>query len=382
MGRLASDLAAQGRDIIALSQGEPDFDTPAHVCAAGIAAIESGQTRYTNVDGTPALKQAIIDKFKRENGLSYLPAEISVGTGGKQVIYNALLATLEAGDEVIIPAPYWVSYPDMVRLAGGSPVIVACPESDNFLLTADNLRASITSRTKMLLLNSPSNPTGAGYSAEQLKSLASVLLDYPDVLVLTDDMYEHLRFDDWQFSTMAAVEPRLKDRVLTCNGVSKAYSMTGWRIGYAGGPEDIIKAMSVLQSQSTSNPCSVSQAAAVAALSGSLDFLQERNQVFQDRRDYCVEQLNQIPGLSCRKPNGAFYLFPSCAGFIGMTRPDGKLIESDTDFVMWLIEDAGVVTVPGSAFGLSSYFRISFAVSDQKLEAACARIKVACEKLS
>ena len=382
MGRLAGELRRQGREIIALSQGEPDFDTPEHIRRAACAAIEAGKTRYTDVDGTVELKTAIIEKFRRDNGLEFALSEISVGTGGKQVLYNALLATLDAGDEVIIPAPYWVSYPDMVRLAGGVPVIVPCPEADNFLLTAAKLSAAITPRTKWLILNSPSNPTGAGYTTADLQALAAVLMRHPHVLVLTDDMYEHLRYDGWQFSTIAAVEPRLKDRVLTCNGVSKAYSMTGWRIGFAGGPEDIITAMATLQSQSTSNPCSVSQAAAVAALNGPMDFLDERNDIFRQRRDYCVSALTAIPGLTCRKPDGAFYLFPSCAGLLGSRRPDGRVIETDTDFVLWLIEDAGVVTVPGSAFGLAPHFRISFATSSDQLEKACTRIKSACEKLS
>ncbi len=382
MTRLAADLRRQGKEIIGLSQGEPDFDTPEHIQTAAFAAIAAGQTRYTDVDGTPELKQAIVDKFKRENGLDYALNQISVGTGGKQVIYNALLATLDAGDEVIVPAPYWVSYPDMVRLAGGTPVIAPCLESDGFLLTPETLRAAITPRTKWLILNSPSNPTGAGYSADALRALAEVLLDHPRVMVLTDDMYEHLRYDGWEFATIAAVEPRLIDRTLTVNGVSKAYSMTGWRIGYAGGPADIIKAMATLQSQSTSNPSSVSQAAAVSALNGPMGFLAERNAIFQERRDLCLTAFNAIDGLSCVTPVGAFYLFPSCAGMIGRTRPDGKVIETDSDFVMWLVEEAGVAAVPGSAFGLAPYFRISFATATENLEKACARIKAACDKLA
>ncbi|GAB2468760.1 pyridoxal phosphate-dependent aminotransferase [Comamonas humi] len=382
ISRLASELRQQGKEIISLSQGEPDFDTPTHICQAAKDAIDLGKTRYTDVDGTLELKEAIVEKFRRENGLIYKTSQISVGTGGKQVIYNALLATINPGDEVIIPAPYWVSYPDMVRLAGGTPVIVACPETDNFLITAEKLRQAITPKTKVLLLNSPSNPTGAGYLASHLRALADVLLDYSHVLILTDDMYEHLHYGDWQFNTIAQVEPRLYDRTLTCNGVSKAYAMTGWRIGYAGGPADIIKAMSTLQSQSTSNPSSVSQAAAVAALRGPSDFLAERNEIFRIRRDFCIDALNKIPGLACRRPDGAFYLFPTCAGLIGKKRPDEKVIETDTDFVMWLIEDAGVATVPGSAFGLSPYFRISFATSYELLEQACSKIRSACAKLS
>jgi aspartate aminotransferase len=382
MTRLAAELRRQGKEIIGLSLGEPDFDTPEHIRQAAKAAIDAGQTRYTDVDGTPELKQAVAAKFKRENGLDYGLDQISVGTGGKQVLYNALLATLDDGDEVIIPAPYWVSYPDMVRLAGGVPVTVSCPEEDNFLLTAKVLRAAITPRTKWLILNSPSNPTGAGYSAAHLKALAEVLLEFPRVLVMTDDMYEHIRYDGWEFATIAAVEPKLLDRTLTCNGVSKAYSMTGWRIGFAGGPADLIKAMATLQSQSTSNPSSVSQAAAVAALNGPMDFLGQRNETFRRRRDLCLDAFNAIEGLSCVRPVGAFYLFPSCAGMIGRRRPDGKVIETDTDFVMWLLEEAGVAAVPGSAFGLAPYFRISFATATERLEAACARIRAACDRLS
>jgi len=382
MTQLAAELRRQGKDIIGLSQGEPDFDTPEHIRRSGIAAIETGQTRYTDVDGTPELKQAIIEKFLRENDLHYQLNQISVGTGGKQVLYNGLLATLDEGDEVIIPAPYWVSYPDMVRLAGGVPVVASCPETDDFLLTADALRAAITPRTKWVILNSPSNPTGMGYSAAHLRALADVLLEFPYVMVMTDDMYEHLRYDGWEFATIAAVEPRLLDRTLTCNGVSKAFSMTGWRIGYASGPTDLIRAMATLQSQSTSNPSSISQAAAVVALTGPMAFLVERNEIFRQRRDLCLQALNQIDGLSCIRPNGAFYLFPSCAGMIGRKRPDGKVIETDSDFVMWLIEEAGVAAVPGSAFGLAPYFRISFATATERLEAACERIRAACEKLN
>ena len=379
---MAAELRRQGKDIIGLSQGEPDFDTPEHINQAAVAAITAGQTRYTDVDGTPELKQAVIRKFQRDNQLAYDLSQISVGTGGKQVIYNALLATLDEGDEVIIPAPYWVSYPDMVRLAGGTPVIAPCPEEDGFLLTPRILRAAITPRTKWLILNSPSNPTGAGYSAGLLASLAEVLIEHPHILVMTDDMYEHIRYDDWQFATIAAVAPELFERTLTCNGVSKAYAMTGWRIGFAGGPVDIIKAMATIQSQSTSNPSSVSQAAAVAALDGPMDFLAGRNEVFAQRRDLCLRALNAIPGLSCRKPVGAFYLFASCAGLIGRHRPDGQIIATDADFAMWLLEEAGVAVVPGSAFGLAPYFRISFATATERLEDACARIDAACRKLA
>lgn len=381
MTRIANELRRAGRDIIGLSVGEPDFDTPEHVRDAAKAAIDAGQTRYTDVDGTPDLKRAIAAKFARENGLSYGIDQITVGTGGKQVLYNALMATVGDGDEVIVPAPYWVSYPDMVRLAGGTPVIVPCGENRGFLLGADDLRAAITPRTKWLILNSPSNPTGAAYPAEALRALAEVLLDHPHVMVMTDDMYEHIRYGDAPFATIAAVEPRLADRTLTVNGVSKAYAMTGWRIGYAGGPATLIKAMGTIQGQSTTNPSSVSQAAAVAALDGPIDFLAERNAVFQDRRDLCLRELNSIPGLGCRTPDGAFYLFPSCAGVIGRTRPDGRVIETDTDFATWLIEEAGVAVVPGAAFGLSPFFRISFATSTENLQAACDRIRAACGKL-
>jgi aspartate aminotransferase len=372
--RRANQLRRKGKDIIGLSQGEPDFATPAHICAAAKAAIDAGQTRYKDVDGTPELKRAIADKFDRENGLTYDTNQISVGTGGKQVLYNALFATLDAGDEVIIPAPYWVNYPDMVRLAGGVPVTVACGEEDGFLL--------ITPRTRWLILNSPSNPTGAGYSVEALRALADVLLEFPQVMVLSDDMYEHIRYDGWKFATIAAVEPRLMDRTLTVNGVSKAYSMTGWRIGYAGGPQTLIRAMATIQSQSTTNPSSVSQAAALAALNGPMDFLAERNAVFQSRREMCLSAFNSIDGLSCRKPDGAFYLFPSCAGMIGRRRPDGGVIATDGDFATWLIEEAGVAVVSGSAFGLAPYFRISFATSTERLKAAMTRIASASAKLT
>ncbi|WP_457587662.1 pyridoxal phosphate-dependent aminotransferase [Ensifer canadensis] len=379
--RLAAELRRSGKDIIALSQGEPDFDTPAHVKKAAKDAIDAGATKYTDVDGTPELKRAIVQKFKNENGLDYDVANISVGTGGKQVIFNAFSATLDEGDEVIIPAPYWVSYPDMVLLTGGVPVTVECREEDGFKLTASALEGAVTERTKWLVLNSPSNPTGAGYSGAELKALADVLLRYPKVLVLTDDMYEHLRYDGWAFSTIAAVEPRLRERVLTCNGVSKAYAMTGWRIGYAGGPAELIKSMATIQSQSTTNPSSVSQAAAVAALIGPLDFLAERNAVFQERRDLALASLNSSFGLSCRAPDGAFYLFPSCAGVIGKQTPDGRVISTDVEFATYLLESVGVAVVPGSAFGLSPYFRISFATATDRLNAACQRIGEACASL-
>jgi aspartate aminotransferase len=378
----ARALKAAGRDVIGLGAGEPDFDTPEHIREAAKAAIDRGETRYTDIDGTPALKQAIVDKFRRENGLDYKLEEVTVGTGGKQVLFNALMATLDAGDEVIIPAPYWVSYPDMVNLAEGTPVIVNCGENSKFKMQAEALEAAITPKTKWLILNSPSNPTGAGYTREEIRALADVLLRHPHVWVMTDDMYEHLAYDDWKFCTLAEVEPRLKDRTLTCNGVSKAYSMTGWRIGYAAGPVQLIKAIAKLQSQSTSNPSSVSQAAAAAALSGNLDFIAERNAIFKQRRDLCVDLLNKAPGLSCIKPDGAFYVYPSCAGTIGKRTPSGQVIKSDTDFVTYLLESEGVAAVQGEAFGLSPYFRISYAVATDVLEDACRRIQRACQALS
>ncbi|MDI9409612.1 MAG: pyridoxal phosphate-dependent aminotransferase [Candidatus Pacebacteria bacterium] len=377
----ARQLKAAGRDIIALSAGEPDFDTPEHIRNAAKAAIDRGETRYTDVDGTPALKLAIVEKFKRENGLVYRPENVTVGTGGKQVLYNALMATLNPGDEVIIPAPYWVSYPDMVELAEGTPVIVSCGENSGFKLTAEALASALTPKTKWLILNSPSNPTGAGYDRAELKALAEVLLLHPQVQIMTDDMYEHLAYDGWKFSTIAEVEPRLLDRTLTCNGVSKAYAMTGWRIGYAAGPVPLIKAMSILQSQSTSNPSSVSQAAALAALTGSLDFIAERNAVFKQRRDLCVTMLNRAKGISCLVPNGAFYVFPSCAGVIGLKTPAGKVIASDLDFADYLLDSEGVAVVPGTAFGLAPYFRISYAAATSLLEDACNRIARACDRL-
>jgi aspartate aminotransferase len=377
----ARALKAAGRDVIGLGAGEPDFDTPSHVKDAAKAAIDRGETKYTDVDGTPALKAAICAKFKRENGLTYEPAQVTVGTGGKQVLYNALMATLDPGDEVIIPAPYWTSYPDMVQLAEGTPVIVECGENSAFKLRSEALEAAITPKTKWLILNSPSNPTGAGYSEADLKALADVLLRHPHVWVMTDDMYEHLAYDDWKFSTIAQVEPKLYDRTLTCNGVSKAYAMTGWRIGYAAGPVPLIKAISIIQSQSTSNPSSVSQAAALAALNGSLDFIAERNVEFKKRRDICVTELNKAKGITCIKPEGAFYVYPSCAGTIGKKTPAGKVIETDMDFVTYLLEEEGVAVVQGSAFGLSPYFRISYATATDQVIDACKRIKRACEKL-
>ncbi|MCC7272715.1 MAG: pyridoxal phosphate-dependent aminotransferase [Alphaproteobacteria bacterium] len=377
----AQELKAAGRDVIGLGAGEPDFDTPPNIAAAGIRAIQKGETRYTAVDGTPALKKAICEKFRRENGLEYKPSQISVGTGGKQVIYNALMATLDPGDEVIIPAPYWVSYPDMVLLAEGKPVIVPCPQNNGFRMRAEDFEAAITPRTKWVILNSPSNPTGAAYSHDDLKALTDVLVRHPHVHVLTDDMYEHLMYDGFKFVTPAQVEPRLYDRTLTLNGVSKAYCMTGWRIGYAGGPEKLIKAMAVIQSQSTSNPSSVSQAAAVEALLGPQDFIPKHNVVFQERRDLVVAMLNKAPGIFCPKPEGAFYVYPSCAGTIGKTTPSGKRITNDTDFTTALLEQEGVAVVQGEAFGLSPHFRISYATATEVLRDACERIIRFCESL-
>ena len=378
----ARELKAAGRDVIGLGAGEPDFDTPDNIKDAAIAAIRAGDTKYTAVDGTPALKAAICAKFKRDNDLDYTPDQVTVGTGGKQVLYNAMMATLNPGDEVVIPAPFWVSYPDMVLLAEGEPVAVPCSQNNGFKLRAEDLEAAITPKTKWLILNSPSNPTGAAYTHDEMKALTDVLLRHPHVMVMTDDMYEHLVYDDFDFVTPAQVEPAIKDRTLTINGVSKAYAMTGWRIGYAAGPADLIKAMSKIQSQSTSNPSSVSQAAAVEALNGTQDFIQERNDVFRERRDMVVELLNLCPGLHCPKPEGAFYVYPSCAGAIGKTTPDGKTIASDGDFVTYLLEAEGVAVVQGEAFGLSPYFRVSYATSTEALREACARIKRACEALT
>ncbi len=378
----AMELKAAGRDVIGLGAGEPDFDTPDNIKEAAIRAIRAGETKYTAVDGTPALKKAISGKFKRENGLDYKPNQITVGTGGKQVLYNALVATLNKGDQVVIPAPYWVSYPDMVALAEGTPVIVQCGENNGFKLTPEALDAAITPKTKWLILNSPSNPTGAAYSRAEMKALTDVLVRHKHVWVMTDDMYEHLVYDGFEFSTPAEVEPQLYGRTLTVNGVSKAYCMTGWRIGYAGGPAELIKAMATIQSQSTSNPSSVSQAAAVEALNGPQDFIPRNNAAFKARRDLVVEMLNQAPGIRCPRPEGAFYVFPSCAGTIGKKTPDGKTLKTDEDFVTYLLEAEGVAVVQGSAFGLAPYFRISYATSTEALKDACTRIQRACKALT
>jgi len=377
----AAQLKAEGRDVIGLGAGEPDFDTPAHIRDAAKRAIDAGKTRYTPVDGIPELKAAICAKFLRENGLTYTPQQVSVGTGGKQILYNALMATCNPGDEVIIPAPYWVSYPDMVLLAGGTPVPVVAGIETDFKLTPAQLEAAITPRTKWFIFNSPSNPTGAGYTRAELKALCDVLLRHPHVWVMSDDMYEHLVFDDFQFCTPAEVEPALYDRTLTCNGVSKAYAMTGWRIGYAAGPVALIKAMGTVQSQSTSNPCSVSQHAALAALSGTQDFLADWRRVFQGRRDLVVSMLNQAKGIRCPKPEGAFYVYPDIAGCIGKATPAGTAISNDEVFATALLEETGVAVVFGAAFGVSPNFRISYATSDEVLREACARIQQFCAAL-
>lgn len=377
----ARELKAAGRDVIGLGAGEPDFDTPDNIKQAAIDAINRGETKYTAVDGIPELKQAISDKFKRENGLDYEPAQCFVAPGGKPIIYNAMVATLNPGDEVIIPAPYWVSYPDMVLLAGGTPVTVEATAATNYKLTGAQLEAAITPKTKWLIFNSPSNPTGAAYSRAELKELTDVLVKHPHVWVLTDDMYEHLVYDDFEFVTPVQVEPSLKDRTLTMNGVSKAYAMTGWRIGYCAGPLELIGAMRKVQSQSTSNPTSISQWAAVEALNGTQDFIPERAEVFKGRRDLVVAMLNQAKGLSCPTPEGAFYVYPSCAGCIGKTSEGGKLIENDEDFATALLEEEGVAVVHGAAFGGSPAFRVSYATSTEALTAACERIQRFCAGL-
>ncbi len=374
----AAELKAAGHDIIGLGAGEPDFDTPDFVKEAAIEAIRAGQTKYTAVDGTPALKAAIQAKFRRDNGLDYALDAITVNVGGKQTIFNAMVATLDPGDEVVIPAPYWVSYPDIVQFCGATPVIVRCGIEQGFKLMPEQLDAAITPATKWVILNSPSNPTGAAYSEAEIRALADVLLGHPHVYVLTDDMYEHVIYDDFAFRTIASVEPRLFDRTLTVNGASKAYAMTGWRIGFAGGPKPIIKAMAKIQSQSTSNPCSIAQAAVVAALNGPQDFLKARNTVFQARRDLVVSMLNQAQGLSCPRPEGAFYVYPDCSGLIGKTTPGGKLLLNDEDVAAYFLETEGVAVVHGAAFGLGPAFRISYATSTEALDEACRRIQRAC----
>jgi aspartate aminotransferase len=377
----AMALKAEGRDVIGLAAGEPDFDTPDNIKEAAIAAIRAGKTKYTPVDGIPELKKAICAKFKRENGLDYKPSQVSVGTGGKQVLFNALMATVNPGDEVIVPAPYWVSYPDIVMLAGGVPVFVDCTVEQGFKLQAADLERAITPKTKWLILNSPSNPSGAAYSHAELKAITDVLVKHPNVWLLTDDMYEHLVYDDFKFVTAAEIEPRLYDRTLTMNGVSKSYCMTGWRIGYGAGPETLIKAMSKLQSQSTSNPSSIAQWAAVEALNGPQDFIAANNKVFKERRDLVVSMLNQAKGISCPTPEGAFYVYPSCKGAIGRTAPSGNVINNDEDFVTELLAAEGVAAVHGAAFGMSPFFRISYATATDVLEDACKRIQRFCGNL-
>jgi aspartate aminotransferase len=375
-------LKAAGRDVIGLGAGEPDFDTPDNIKQAAIKAIERGETKYTAVDGIPELKAAVARKFKRENDLAYKPSQISVGAGSKHVLYNALMATLNPGDEAIIPAPSWVSYPEMVLLAGGTPVEVKTAAESGYKLTAEALARAITSKTKWLILNSPSNPTGAAYTRDELKALTDVLVKHEQVYVLTDDIYEHLVYDDFQFSTVAQVEPNLYDRTLTVNGVSKAYCMTGWRIGFAGGPEQLIKAIATVQSQSTSNPCSISQWASIEALDGPKDFIPKNNRAFKERRDLVVSMLNQAKGLHCPTPVGAFYVFPSCAGTMGKTAPSGKTIANDDDFVIELLDAEGVAVVQGSAFGFGPNFRISYATATPVLQEACERIQRFCGNLS
>jgi len=377
----ARELKAAGKDVIGLGAGEPDFDTPDNVKDAAIKAIKEGDTKYTAVDGTPELKKAISEKFKRENNLSYSTDQITVGAGGKHVIYNLMMATLNKGDEVIIPAPYWVSYPDIVMLAGANPIVVECSEEQGFKLTAKDLESVITNNTKWVILNSPSNPTGACYTEQEIRNLAQVLRRNPHVSVLSDDIYEHIIYDNFKFFTIAQI-PELKNKVVTMNGVSKSYAMTGWRIGYAAGEKEIIKAISKVQSQSTSNPSSISQAAAVEALNGTQDFISIRSKSFQERRDFVVSSLNDIDGINCLKPDGAFYVFPSCKGLIGKKDKSGKKLETDTDFVQSLLENNNVAVVQGSAFGLDGYFRVSYATSMEKLKVAMDRIKSFCESLS
>ncbi len=377
----ANELKAAGKNVIGLGAGEPDFDTPDNIKQAAVAAIQAGKTKYTPVDGIPELKEVIVAKFERENGIQYAKNEITVGTGGKQILFNALAATLNTGDEVIIPTPYWVSYPDMTLLAGGEPIVLEA-DPNTFKVSATQLASVITPKTKWFIFNSPSNPSGAAYTREEIKALTDVLMEHPNVWIMTDDMYEHLVYDDFNFTTVVQVEPRLKDRTLTVNGVSKAYSMTGWRIGYGGGPNILIKAMAKIQSQTTSNPCSIAQWAAVEALNGTQDFIPKNNEIFKRRRDLVVSMLNQTKGISCPVPEGAFYVFPSCADIIGKESPSGKTIETDEDFVTELLESEGVAVVHGSAFGLGPNFRISYATSEQLLTDACQRIQRFCGSIN
>ena len=377
----ARELKEKGVDVISLGAGEPDFDTPDNVKEAAIRAINSGDTKYTAVDGTPKLKEAIINKFKKENGLEFSKDQINVGAGGKQVIFNAILSTINPGDEVLISAPYWVSYPDIVLLAGGTPKIVICDEKDEFKITSQKLKKNLNSKTKWIILNSPSNPTGSCYSKDEIDAIADILKDYPEVMVMSDDIYEHVVYDNFKFYTIAQ-NKNVTDRTLTINGVSKSYAMTGWRIGYAGGPKDLIKAMAKIQSQSTTNPSSISQAAAVEALNGDQSFIKDRSDAFKERRDFVVSKLNKINGIECLNPQGAFYVFPSCKGCIGKTHSELGEIKNDTDFVSKLLESTGVAVVQGSAFGLEGFFRISYATSMTNLEKAVERISDFCSKLS
>ena len=377
----ARELKEKGVDVISLGAGEPDFDTPDNVKEAAIRAINSGDTKYTAVDGTPKLKEAIINKFKKENGLEFSKDQINVGAGGKQVIFNAILSTINPGDEVLIPAPYWVSYPDIVLLAGGTPKIVICDEKDEFKITSQKLKKNLNSKTKWIILNSPSNPTGSCYSKDEIDAIADILKDYSEVMVMSDDIYEHVVYDNFKFYTIAQ-NKNITDRTLTINGVSKSYAMTGWRIGYAGGPKDLIKAMAKIQSQSTTNPSSISQAAAVEALNGDQSFIKDRSDAFKERRDFVVSKLNKINGIECLNPQGAFYVFPSCKGCIGKTHSELGEIKNDTDFVSKLLESTGVAVVQGSAFGLEGFFRISYATSMTNLEKAVERISDFCSKLS
>jgi aspartate aminotransferase len=377
----ARELKAAGKDVIGLGAGEPDFDTPENIKQAAIKAINDGDTKYTAVDGTPALKKAIVEKFKKENNLDYTADQITVGAGGKHVIYNAMMATLNEGDEVIVPAPYWVSYPDIVLLAGGKPVVMECDEKQSFKINPSDLEKFITPKTKWIILNSPSNPTGACYSEKDIREIAKVLEKHPHVYILSDDIYEHVTYEGFKFFTIAQIEG-LKERVLTMNGVSKAYSMTGWRIGYAAGPKEIIKAIAKIQSQSTTNPSSISQAASVEALSGTQDFIKIRADSFQERRDFVVKALNDIDGIECLNPDGAFYVFPSCKGLMGKKDTNGKEIKSDTDFVQSLLENSGIAVVQGSAFGLEGFFRISYATSMDNLKKALEKISSFCKSLS
>ena len=380
-GQRARELRAAGRDIIGLTTGEPDFDTPPNVCEAVVRAMAQSKTKYTDVGGTAELKAAIQGKFRRDNGLDYSPAEIIASTGGKQIVFNALMCTVQGGDEVIVPTPYWVSYPDIVLLADGTPVFVPCPPENGFKLRPQDLEQALTPRTRWLVLNAPNNPSGATYTHDELKALAEVLLRHPRVWILTDDIYEHILYDGRRFATIAQVEPALKERTLTLNGVSKAYAMTGWRLGYGGAPAELVKAMVKLQSQSTTNPSSIGQAAAVEALNGPQDFIAERTRIFQDRRDLLVRELNAIPGIRCHSPEGAFYAFPSCADLIGKTTPGGKRLASDEDFVLYLLEAQNLAVLQGGAYGVSPFFRISFATSVPQLEEGLRRLRLACEAL-